>query len=106
MRRGENAALPAGFLALPPEARAEILYRVAYKGYLERDLRQIEKMSGWENIRIPSGLDYSRAVGLRLEARQKLEKFAPSTIGQASRISGVSPADIGVLLVHVKSFGG
>ena len=106
LRRGENAALPAGFLALPPEARAEILYRVAYKGYLERDLRQIEKMSGWENIRIPSGLDYSRAVGLRLEARQKLEKFAPSTIGQASRISGVSPADIGVLLVYVKSFGG
>ncbi len=106
LRRGENAAFPAGFLALPPEARAEILYRVAYKGYLERDLRQIEKMSGWENIRIPSGLDYSRAVGLRLEARQKLEKFAPSTIGQASRISGVSPADIGVLLVYVKSFGG
>lgn len=106
LRRGENSALPAGFLALPPEARAEILYRVAYKGYLERDLRQIEKMSGWENIRIPSGLDYSRAVGLRLEARQKLEKFAPSTIGQASRISGVSPADIGVLLVYVKSFGG
>ena len=106
LRRGENAALPVGFLALPPEARAEILYRVAYKGYLERDLRQIEKMSGWENIRIPSALDYSRAVGLRLEARQKLEKFAPSTIGQASRISGVSPADIGVLLVYVKSFGG
>ncbi len=106
LRRGEDAALPAGFLALPPEARAEILYRVAYKGYLERDLRQIEKMGSWENIRIPSGLDYSRAAGLRLEARQKLEKFAPSTIGQAGRISGVSPADIGVLLVYVKSFGG
>ena len=106
LRRGEDAGLPAGFRALPPEARAEVLYRVAYKGYLERDLRQIEKMRGWENIRIPDAMDYSRAAGLRIEARQKLEKFAPSTIGQASRISGVSPADIGVLLVYVKSFGG
>lgn len=106
LRRGEDAGLPAGFRALPPEARAEVLYRVAYKGYLERDLRQIEKMRGWENIRIPDAMDYSRAEGLRIEARQKLEKFAPSTIGQASRISGVSPADIGVLLVYVKSFGG
>ena len=106
LRRGGGADLPEGFLALPPEARAEILYRVMYKGYLERDLRQIEKMRDWENMRIPEGLDYSRAAGLRIEARQKLEKFAPSTVGQASRISGVSPADIGVLLVYVKSFGG
>ena len=107
LRRNDvECKLPSAFCALPPDAKAEILYRVIYKGYLERDLRQIEKMRDWENIRIPEGIDYSHASGLRLEARQKLEKFKPQTVGQASRISGVSPADIGVLLVYVKSFGG
>lgn len=105
-RNDAECKLPSAFCALPPDAKAEILYRVIYKGYLERDLRQIEKMRDWENIRIPEGIDYSHASGLRLEARQKLEKFKPQTVGQASRISGVSPADIGVLLVYVKSFGG
>lgn len=105
-RNDTECKLPSAFCALPPDAKAEILYRVIYKGYLERDLRQIEKMRDWENIRIPEGIDYSHASGLRLEARQKLEKFKPQTVGQASRISGVSPADIGVLLVYVKSFGG
>lgn len=105
-RNDAEYKLPPAFCALPPDAKAEILYRVIYKGYLERDLRQIEKMRDWENIRIPKGIDYSHASGLRLEARQKLEKFKPQTVGQASRISGVSPADIGVLLVYVKSFGG
>lgn len=105
-RNDAECKLPSAFCALPPDAKAEILYRVIYKGYLERDLRQIEKMRDWENIRIPEGIDYSHASGLRLEARQKLEKFKPQTVGQASRISRVSPADIGVLLVYVKSFGG
>ena len=107
LRRNDGECkLPPAFGSLPSDARGEILYRVIYKGYLERDLRQIEKMRDWENIRIPEGIDYSHAGGLRLEARQKLEKFKPQTVGQASRISGVSPADIGVLLVYVKSFGG
>ena len=107
LRRNDvECKLPPVFDALPPDAKVEILYRVIYKGYLERDLRQIEKMRDWENIRIPEGIDYSHASGLRLEARQKLEKFKPQTVGQASRISGVSPADVGVLLVYVKSFGG
>lgn len=107
LRRNDGECkLPPAFGSLPSDARVEILYRVIYKGYLERDLRQIEKMRDWENIRIPEGIDYSHAGGLRLEARQKLEKFKPQTVGQASRISGVSPADIGVLLVYVKSFGG
>ena len=88
---------------LPLEARAEVLYRVIYKGYLDRDLRQIEKMRAFDSVKIPEGIDYSKAAGLRLEARQKLEKFRPSTIGQAGRISGVSPADISVLLVYAKS---
>lgn len=104
-REGECSDLPREFRVLPGEAQAEILYRVIYRGYLERDLRQIEKMRDWESISIPSGLSYESATGLRIEARQKLEKFKPTTVGQASRISGVSPADIGVLLVYVKSFG-
>ena len=102
-RDSQNTKLPRAFLMLPLEARAEVLYRVIYKGYLDRDLRQIEKMRAFDSVKIPEGIDYSKAAGLRLEARQKLEKFRPSTIGQAGRISGVSPADISVLLVYAKS---
>ena len=59
-------------------------------------------MSKMENKKIPKDIDYSQISGLRLEARQKLQKFMPENIGQASRISGVSPADISVLLVYLK----
>lgn len=97
-------ALPVDFLSLPDEVRAEILYRVVYKGYLDRDLKQIQKARAYENISIPDGFDYSGVKGLRTEASQKLEAFAPMTVGQASRISGVSPADISVLIVHLKAF--
>jgi tRNA U34 5-carboxymethylaminomethyl modifying enzyme MnmG/GidA len=83
----------------------EVVYKLVYKGYLERDLRQIEKSSAYENVKIPESLDYSKVLGLRLEAGQKLASVRPSTVAQASRISGVSPADISVLLVHVKASG-
>ena len=97
-------ALPVDFLSLPDDVRAEILYRVVYRGYLDRDLKQIQKARAYENISIPEGFDYSSVKGLRIEASQKLAAFAPMTVGQASRISGVSPADISVLIVHLKAF--
>ena len=67
-------------------------------------MRQIEKAAAYENIEIPPAIDYSAIKGLRIEASQKLKAFAPMTVGQASRISGVSPADISVLIVHLKAF--
>lgn len=109
LRRDGEAALktlPMDFLCLPDSVREEVLYRVIYRGYLERDMRQIEKSRNYESIKIPDGIDYSSIKGLRIEASQKLKMFAPMTVGQASRISGVSPADINVLIVHLKAMLG
>jgi len=99
-----HALLGSDFCKLPQGLRDEVLYRVIYRGYLERDMRQLEKMSGLEEMSIPPDMTFSKALGLRIEAAQKLEKFKPATIGQASRISGISPADVSVLAVAVKSF--
>lgn len=100
-RGGEGYAknLPAEFQNLSRETRAEILYRVIYRGYLDRDLKQIARMDKLETMKIPENTDYSRLKGLRAEAAQKLAKFRPATVGQASRISGVSPADINVVVI-------
>ena len=108
MRRAgglEGVSVPSAFMSLSKNAIDEVVYKLVYKGYLERDLRQIEKSSAYENVKIPESLDYSKVLGLRLEAGQKLAAVRPSTVAQASRISGVSPADISVLLVHVKASG-
>ncbi|MGA3007797.1 MAG: tRNA uridine-5-carboxymethylaminomethyl(34) synthesis enzyme MnmG, partial [Opitutaceae bacterium] len=83
--------------------RDEVTYRVAYKGYLSRELRQIEKMGEIEKIRIPNDIDYRSVRGLRLESALKLDQFRPGTLGQASRISGVNPADISILMVLIES---
>lgn len=106
-REGEAYApnLPREFQDLSAETRAEILYRVIYKGYLDRETRQLEKFAKLEDLRIPEGVDYSKIKGLRIEAAQKLNKFKPSTVGQASRISGVSPADVNVIVISVCNRG-
>ena len=74
---------------------------VKYAGYIKRELAEVERQKKLENKHIPENIDYKMIRGLRLEAGQKLEKFRPQTIGQASRISGVSPADISVLLLYL-----
>lgn len=84
---------------------AEILYRIRYKGYLEREQRHIEKLQKIEHIRIPETFDYAGISGLRLESQQKLAAIRPATLGQAARISGVSPADISVLMVLLRARG-
>ena len=90
-----------------PQLKDDVIEQVGiqikYSGYIERQMRQVEAFKKIENRKIPEGLDYNEIKGLRLEARQKLAKFQPVSIGQASRISGVSPADISVLLVYLKS---
>ena len=70
-----------------------------YQGYIDRQMRQVAEMKKLEDKRLPTDLDYSSIAGLRLEARQKLDKAKPLNLGQASRISGVSPADVSVLMV-------
>lgn len=79
---------------------AEIL--IKYDGYIKRQMQQIEKFKRLENKKIPENADYKNILGLRLEAREKLNEIRPLSIGQASRISGVSPADISVLLIYLE----
>lgn len=100
-RSKATATLPAEFLTESKEVRAEVLYRVIYRGYLERECRQIEKLKDVEKIKIPASLDYLTIPGLRRESAQKLHHVRPQNLGQASRISGVNPADISILMVLI-----
>ena len=95
--------LPPGFAEESPFVCEEVLYRVAYRGYLSRELRQIEKMREVEKIRIPGEIDYLTVRGLRRESALKLTSIRPGTLGQASRISGVNPSDISILMVLIES---
>jgi tRNA uridine 5-carboxymethylaminomethyl modification enzyme len=76
---------------------------VKYEGYIKRELGEVEKQKKLEEKALPKDINYKAILGLRLEAAEKLEKIKPVNIGQASRISGVSPADIGVLLIYLSS---
>jgi tRNA uridine 5-carboxymethylaminomethyl modification enzyme len=102
LRRGGSISdLPEEFGRESEAIRDEVVYRVAYKGYLERELRQIERLQDVEKIRIPASLNYSTIPGLRRESALKLEQLRPENLGQASRISGVNPADISILMVRI-----
>ena len=72
-----------------------------YAGYLDKEQEQVDKLKRLESVRIPEGFDFFRITALSIEARQKMERLRPATVGHASRISGVSPSDIQVLLVHL-----
>ena len=96
-------ALPAEFLAEALPIREEVLYRITYRGYLERELRQIEKLRGVERILIPADIDYLAIPGLRRESALKLDKIRPYTVGQAGRISGVNPADSSILMILIQA---
>ncbi len=87
---------------LSPEVREQVEISIKYEGYINRQIAQANQFKRMENKKIPESIDYAQVGGLRLEARQKLEKLRPLSIGQASRISGVSPADIAVLVVYLK----
>lgn len=79
---------------------------IKYEGYIAKQINQVEQFKKLENKRIPDDIDYNEIGSLRLEARQKLIKIKPDSIGQASRISGVSPSDINVLLIYLMTFRG
>ena len=87
--------------ALAPEIIKTVETDVKYAGYIKRELAEVERQKKLENKFIPEDMDYGKIKGLRLEAGQKLATFRPATVGQASRISGVSPADISVLLLYL-----
>lgn len=96
------APLPEDFLKLSSEVREEVLYKIRYRGYLERENKQIEKTKWLDAIKIPADFDYQSVHGFRNESLQKLETIRPLTLGQASRISGVNPSDIQILMVALK----
>jgi tRNA uridine 5-carboxymethylaminomethyl modification enzyme len=97
----------SGSSELDPEIADQIEIETKYQGYIEKQRKEVERTSRLENRRIPSNTDYDAFHGLRFEACQKLKEFRPLTVGQASRIYGVTPADIGILLVHLeRSRGG
>ena len=87
---------------LPDDVKEQVNIAVKYEGYIERQLRQVEQFKKLENKKIPENINYDEVYSLRLEALQKLKEFRPASVGQASRISGVSPADISVLLVYLE----
>ena len=89
--------------SLSKAERKEAEIQVKYEGYINLEKRQVEKFKKLESERIPDNIDFSEIKGLRLEARQKLNQIKPLSVGQASRISGVSPSDISVLLIYLKA---
>ena len=91
---------------LPNEVKEEVEIQIKYEGYIKLQEEQVEKFKKLENKVIPEKIRYDEIKGLRLEARQKLDKVKPISVGQASRISGVSPADISVLLVYLEQMKG
>ena len=89
---------------LPADVLEQVEIEIKYEGYIERQLKQVEHYKKMEKKKIPADLDYNDVGSLRLEARQKLIAYKPISVGQASRISGVSPADISVLLVYLENY--
>ncbi len=97
------AEIDPGRNELSDEVIEQVEIELKYEGYISRQMRQVEQFKKMETRLIPESIDYDNVSSLRLEARQKLKQFRPISVGQASRISGVSPADISVLLVYLES---
>jgi tRNA uridine 5-carboxymethylaminomethyl modification enzyme len=86
---------------LPSDVAEQLAIRAQYDGYIQRQLAEIRRHKATESLAIPAGLDYAALEGITVEAKDKLTLLRPQTLGQASRIAGVSPADISVLMVHL-----
>ena len=91
-----------GLPELPPAIREQVEITVKYEGYIKKQLEQVERFAKLENKLLPPQIDYSSMSGLSLEAREKMGNIKPRSVGQASRISGVSPADISILLIYLE----
>lgn len=96
------AAMAGDFPDLPDEVTEQVEIQIKYEGYIKKQMAQVERFAKLEEKRLPDWVDYDEVKGLSTEARQKLVAVRPASIGQASRISGVSPADISILLVYLE----
>ena len=95
------ADIDEGRPKLPYDVEEQVNINIKYDGYIRRQMRQVEQFKKLENRKIPEDINYDEIKSLRIEAKQKLNAIRPASIGQASRISGVSPADVSVLLVYL-----
>ena len=98
------APVDGGLKDLPREIIEQVEYEIKYEGFISRQLKDVERFKHIEKIRIPAGMDYDRIPGLSIEIRQKLKNFAPMNLGQANRISGVTPAAVMILMVYLKKY--
>jgi tRNA uridine 5-carboxymethylaminomethyl modification enzyme len=89
---------------VPREVYEQVQLEVKYEGYISRQIREIEKSRKLESMRIPDDFAYDHLIGFKREALEKFKRIRPASVGQASRISGVSPGDIAVLMVHLRQF--
>lgn len=90
---------------LPEDVREQVNIEIKYEGYIRRQMKQVEQFKKLERKQIPADINYDEIGSLRIEAKQKLKLYSPMNIGQASRIAGVSPADVSVLLVYLEQYG-
>jgi len=89
-----------------PAVAEEVEIQVKYAGYIQRQEEQVGKLSRLEGVRLPANVDFRAIPGLTAEVREKLERVRPLSLGQASRISGITPAAISILLIYLKKFAG
>jgi len=103
LRRPEvHYADVAGDASVAPEVAEQVEIQAKYAGYIERQREEVARRREFEDLALPADLDYRGVTGLSAEVQQKLSGFRPETLGQASRISGITPAAISLLLVHLK----
>lgn len=103
LRQEKEIDYPEDFKNCSSSVQSEVIYRIAYEGYLSRELRQIEKMKNLDNVKVPQNFDFATIKSLRIETRQKLAKICPQNLGQVSRISGISPADVNLIWIAIES---
>jgi tRNA uridine 5-carboxymethylaminomethyl modification enzyme len=106
LKRSETSyeTLPQRDESLPEAVARQLEIEIKYAGYIARQSAEVERIRGLDEKGIPSDFDFSLVPSLRLEARQKLDQIRPKTIGQAARISGVSPADISILVIWLRKY--
>jgi tRNA uridine 5-carboxymethylaminomethyl modification enzyme len=105
LRRNHFCAMPPGFSDESSAVREEVVYRVIYRGYLERETKQAGRLAEADRIKIPREFDFLALPGLKKESAQRLAEARPFTVGQASRLSGVNPADISILMIAISRRG-
>jgi tRNA uridine 5-carboxymethylaminomethyl modification enzyme len=97
-----ETVLPASLPNLPEETAEEVETHVKYEVYIQKQEQMVHRTQRLEEMRIPAGIDYQAIIHMRIEARQKLGRTLPRTVGQASRVEGVTPADIAILMIHLE----